>query len=163
MNRLDELFLQMISYYSGEPKQIQHFTKVHNFARLIGRQENLDERTQEILEAAAYVHDIGIKPALEKYGSSVGKFQEKEGPEPAGKLLAGLGFDPELIERVCYLVAHHHTYNNMDGLDYQILVEADFLVNLYEKDMTLESIGAACENVFRTKAGTGLCKTMFGL
>ena len=34
--QLDELFLQMIAFFSGDPKRIQHFMKVHSFARIIG-------------------------------------------------------------------------------------------------------------------------------
>ena len=39
-----------------------------------------------------------------------------------------------MIRRVEYLVGHHHTYKDIDGLDYQILVEADFLVNILKMD-----------------------------
>ena len=38
---LEKLFLEMISYYSGDPKRIQHFTKVHSYAKLIGEREQL--------------------------------------------------------------------------------------------------------------------------
>ena len=41
--QLDELFLQMIAFFSGDPKRIQHFMKVHSFARIIGTKEGLDE------------------------------------------------------------------------------------------------------------------------
>ena len=37
--QLDELFLQMIAFFSGDPKRIQHFMKVHSFARIIGTKE----------------------------------------------------------------------------------------------------------------------------
>ena len=85
MDILDDLLMKMISYNSGDPKRIQHLIKVHSFARLIGLSENLESDTQFILEAAAIVHDIGIKPAEEKYGYCNGKLQEQEGPEPAEK------------------------------------------------------------------------------
>ncbi len=39
----------------------------------------------------------------------------------------------DVSERVQYLIAHHHTYGNIDEMDYQILVEADFLVNIMEE------------------------------
>ena len=129
---LEKLFLEMISYYSGDPKRIQHFTKVHSYAKLIGEREQLSPEELYILEAAAYTHDIGIKPAEEKYGSSAGKLQEQEGPAVARGMLMRLGFAENVIERVCYLIGHHHTYTGIEGRDYQILVEADFLVNLYE-------------------------------
>ena len=43
----------MIELYSGDAKRIQHFCKVHSYAKLIGESENLDSRSLFILEAAA--------------------------------------------------------------------------------------------------------------
>lgn len=87
MNRIDRLYMEMIRYYQGDPKHIQHFVKVHSFSRLIGQGEGLDEDTMYILEAAALVHDIGIKVGMEKYGRSDGKTQEAEGPAAARRCL----------------------------------------------------------------------------
>lgn len=157
----NELILEMIKYYQKDPKRIQHFLKVYEFAKLIGEEEKLDEYTQFVLETAAVVHDIGIKPAEEKYGSCTGSLQEKEGPAVAKNLLARLGYQPQIIERVCYLVGHHHTYQNIDGLDYRILVEADFLVNMYEDHLPEKNIRHALEQIFKTKTGRTLCQTMF--
>ena len=78
--QLDDLFMDMIAYYDGDPKRIQHFTKVHSYARLIGIGEELDDASLFILEAAASTHDIGIRVAEEKYGRCDGKLQEQEGP-----------------------------------------------------------------------------------
>lgn len=163
MTVLDNICTRMIEYNSGDPGAIQHFIKVHSFAALIGRMEGLDERTLFTLEAAAYVHDIGIKPAMEKYGSAAGPYQEELGEAPARELLTACGVDADTAERVAYLVAHHHTYTNMDGADYQILVEADFLVNLFEGGNSPDSILSVYENIFRTASGRELCKAMFGL
>ena len=33
------------------------------------------------------------------------------------------------IARVAYLVGHHHTLRGIDGIDYQILIEADYIAN----------------------------------
>ena len=162
MTQIDRLTMEMIAFDRGDPQRIQHFMKVHSFARLIGEMEGLDERLLFTLEAAALVHDIGIHPALEKYGRCDGKLQEQEGPQPARRMLAALGFDSEVTERVAYLVGHHHTYQNMDGLDYRILLEADFLVNLYEDALPPEAVSAALASIFRTKTGTQICRTMFG-
>mgnify|MGYP003231205908 CR=1 FL=1 len=144
--QLDELFLQMIAFFSGDPKRIQHFMKVHSFARIIGTKEGLDETSLFILEAAAYTHDIGIRPAEEKYGRCDGKL---------------LGFAENVIERVCYLIGHHHTYDNIEGLDYQILVEADFLVNLYEDDVNRHGIEQAYQQIFRTQTGKEIFNQMY--
>lgn len=160
--QLDDLFMDMIAYYDGDPKRIQHFTKVHSYARLIGIGEELDDASLFILEAAAYTHDIGIRVAEEKYGRCDGKLQEQEGPIIAQKMLSQLGFENYRVERICFLIGHHHTYDNIDGLDYQILVEADFLVNLYEDDAGNRAIDKAYKRIFKTETGKKIFRLMFG-
>ena len=160
--QLDELFLQMIAFFSGDPKRIQHFMKVHDYAVTIGTLEGIGENLMSILESAAILHDIGIHISEEKYGSSNGKYQEKEGPDEARKLLSSLGgYSNQQIERICYLIAHHHTYNNIDEIDYQILVEADFLVNIMEDGLSKEAALKAYESIFKTTCGKMICREMF--
>ena len=65
------------------------------------------------------------------------------------------------MERVCWLIAHHHTYTNIQGLDYQILLEADFLVNAYEDEMSIDAIRSVREKIFRTNFGTQLIETLY--
>ncbi len=163
MKVINRLIEEMISYYSGDPKRIQHFIKVHAFAKLIGETENLTEKELFTLETAAVVHDIGIKISEQKYGSCTGSQQETEGPPVAEKMLEKLGFESEIVKRVCWLVGHHHTYSGIDSMDYQILVEADFLVNLYEDGCSEKSLISAYEKIFRTETGKRLCRTMFGI
>lgn len=152
----------MTAYDHGDPERIQHFIKVHDFAATIGVLKGLDEEEQFILETAAIVHDIGIRNSVEKYHSSAGKYQEIEGPGEAEKLLCSIGgYTKEQIERVKYLVAHHHTYSGVEGMDYRILLEADFLVNHYENHDRYSDIQKAKEVIFRTEAGTRLLTTMF--
>jgi len=74
-----------------------------------------------------------------------------------------LGFDQDISDRVQYLIAHHHTYNNIDGIDYQILVEADFLVNIMEDDLPKEAALKAYHNIFKTACGKTICREMFNL
>ncbi len=163
MDKKDKLILDMINFNEGNAKRIQHFIKVYELSRLIAKMEGMDEKSREILVAAAIVHDIGIKVSLDKYGKSNGKLQEIEGPPFAEEMLRKLGYEEEVIERVSYLVAHHHTYESIDGLDYQILVEADFLVNLCEKKSSKETILEIYKDIFLTESGKELCKRMFGI
>ena len=163
MADMAQLLGAMITYYNGDPKRIQHFVKVHDFARTIGALEGLDQHTLLILEAAAAVHDIGIRPALEKYGDAAGPLQEKEGEAPARQMLTELGYDAVLVERVCYLVAHHHTYAGAAGADYRILLEADYLANAFEGGQSEDAIRAARGSFFETKTGKQLLDDMFAL
>lgn len=160
---INKLHLAMIKLYSGDIKRIQHFCKVHSYAKLIAEMEHIDVDTLFILEAAALTHDIGIHYCEEKYGDCNGKLQEKEGPAIAEKLLADLNFDAKVSERVQYLIAHHHTYDDIDGIDYQILVEADFLVNLFEDESANQGIEHAYRKIFKTDSGKKICREMFHL
>ena len=164
MTPTQTLALAMIDYNNGDPKRIQHTTKVHAYASMIGRIEGLDEETLFILESAALVHDIGIRASEQKYGHQNGKLQEQEGPAVAREMLTRIGgYSERQIERICWLVGHHHTYNVCEDLDYQILIEADFIVNLYEDNESPHAIRAVRKNIFRTGSGTKMLETMFGI
>jgi hypothetical protein len=153
----------MIAYFGSDVRRINHFLKVYGFAKAIGEAEELDQRTQEILEIAALTHDIGIKNSEVKFGSSAGPYQESEGPPEAKRLLEGLGVDPAVTGRVCWLIAHHHSYNTIIEIDHQILVEADFLVNAFEESLFPAAIRNLSEKLFRTKTGTELLRSLYSL
>lgn len=164
MNKIQELSRALIKYNYGDPQRIQHTTKVHAYASMIGLEEGLDDESQFILESAALVHDVGIRASEKKYGHQNGKMQEQEGPAVATELLTQLGgYTDKQIERICWLVAHHHTYHVCEDLDYQILIEADFLVNLYEDNESADAIKAVRKNIFRTKSGLKMFDDMFGI
>ena len=159
-----KLIQAMVEYDKGDVPRIQHFMKVHDFAVTIAQLENVDEDTLFILETAAILHDIGIHVSEQKYGNCNGKHQEKEGPAEAVKLLQQVGGYTELqIERVCFLIAHHHTYKDVEGIDWQILLEADFLVNAYEDHIAIDGIKTFEVNVFKTATGKHLLEEMFGM
>lgn len=161
---VEELILKMVEFDKGDPKRIQHFMKVYEFAHIIGVKENIDENTLFILDIASIMHDIGIHPAEVKYGSANGKLQEQEGPAYAREMLAEFQeINPEQIERVCYLIGHHHTYENVEGIDYRILLEADFLVNALEDNLNRDAIIHFRDKIFETQTGVYLLNTMFGL
>ena len=104
---INQLHLAMIGLYHGDAERIQHFCKVHSYAKLIAESEHVDEKCLFTLEAAALTHDIGIHLCEEKYGNCNGKLQEKEGPAIAKKLLADLYFEEPVSERVqdfCYRI-----------------------------------------------------------
>ena len=160
---INKIHLAMIQLYKGDAKRIQHFCKVHSYAKLIAETENVDKKCLFSIEAAALTHDIGIHFCEEKYGNCNGKLQEQEGPAIAERLLETLGVEQDISDRVQYLIAHHHTYEDMDGIDYQILVEADFLVNMYEDTLSQQAVQHAYTTIFRTETGKMICRDMFAL
>ena len=81
-------------------------------------------------------------------------------------MLENLGYDRDIIERVCYLVGHHHTYNSINGMVYQILVEADFLVNLYEDKIyegqySQSAVESVYNKIFKTETGKEYFRNLF--
>lgn len=154
----------MTRYDSGDAPRIQHFVKVHNFAATIAALEGVDAATTFILETAAILHDIGIHPSERLYGNCSGKHQEELGPAEALKLMKEVGgYTEEQIQRVCFLIAHHHTYDGVDGIDWQILLEADFLVNSFEDGLSPEAIRHFADKVFKTASGRRLLEEQWGL
>lgn len=160
----ETLIFKMAEFYRGDPKRIQHFTKVYEYAHIIGKSEGLDDETQKVLDLASIMHDIGIRPSEQKYGHCNGKLQEQEGPTYARQMLNDFPeITKEETDRICYLIGHHHTYTDVDGEDYRILLEADFLVNAYEDELDKDSITAFRNHVFRTKTGINLLNSMYDL
>ena len=152
---------KMIDFSEGNLHNINHFMKVYGYAKTIGQLENLDEKTQLTLEVAALVHDIAIPLCREKYGTARGDLQEKEGLIMAHDFLQSTGLAPEIIEIVAFLVGHQHTTEGVDGIDWQILLEADYLVNADEGNQDKEKIEARMANMYKTKSGTALLKSMY--
>lgn len=160
--KLSLLMRAMIKYDGGDVPRIQHFVKVHDFARMIGVAEDVGSEQLLILEAAAILHDVGIHAAEAKYGNSHGKHQEELGPAEAKKVLAEVGgFTEQQTERICWLIAHHHTYTNVTSQDHRILLEADFLVNSFEDNLSKEAIASFRENVFRSPSAIDMLNMMW--
>jgi uncharacterized protein len=161
MSDVAKIAEQMILDSKGNLHDINHFLKVFTYAKIIGEQEGLNETEQKTLEIAALLHDIACPLCREKYGNTNGKYQEAEGSILAAEFLKEQSLPEEMKERIVYLVAHHHTYTNVVGKDYQILLEADYLVNADESNATKENIRNTKEKIFRTKTGKELLQSIY--
>ena len=157
----EEILLKMIEYFDGDVKRINHAIKVYQFAKLISYKENMEEDEYRALELAAILHDIGIKNAERKYNSSAGKYQEIEGPAVAEELLNEFNVKKDILERIKFLIGNHHSYNKIDKIDFQILIESDFLVNIDEDNMKIENIKVIKNKYFRTNMGIKLIESMY--
>lgn len=158
---------KMVTFYERESQvvvhDVNHFMKVWGFARTIGILEGLDPVTQETLELAAVAHDIACPLCRRKYGQADGRHQELEGEGLTRQFYEEFHLPEEQLERICYIVAHHHSFSGVQGLDYQIMLEADFLVNAGESEVSLDGILNFREKVFRTETGIRLLNQMYGL
>lgn len=153
--------LKDIFDYDPDGPNIHHLMSVHAYSRMLAMMEKVDAHTLFITETAAYLHDIGVKASKEKYGNSQPQHQEAEGPLVARKLLEKYSLPKEDVERICFIIGHHHTYKAIDGIDFQILVEADYIVNLMEGYCKRDSLPAMKKNVFKTDSGKYMLEQMF--
>ena len=79
----------------------------------------------------------------------------------AAAFLKDVGLPPADIDRVCFLVGHHHTFAGVDGIDWQILLEADYLVNASESGYSKENIRHFAESLCRTASGRSLFRAIY--
>lgn len=158
---VSEAIMKMIAFYDGSQHDINHFLKVYAFAKTIGEKEKLNAASMRTLELGAVVHDIACPLCREKYGSAIGCKQEEEGIALTRSFFADTDVEPTVLERVVYLVSHHHTLTNVAGLDYQILLEADYLVNAGEQGIAIEDIRTFRDMVFRTETGKELLHSIY--
>ena len=160
-NRIAKVASAMIQKNMGDTRRIEHSLKVYAYACNLGLSEYVDAQLLEILELTALLHDIGIHIAEKKYGKCSGPDQEVEGPPVAREILEDLNFNTEIIDRVCFIISKHHTFTAVDGIDFQLLVEADFLVNSTEDKMSDHQITHFANNIFRTESGLTILKMLF--
>ena len=157
----EQVLRAAIAYNGKDVGRIHHLIKVTGFAEAIAQAETADDTQRYLITIAAILHDIGIHEAERKHGSSAGPYQEQEGPAVARAILEELGMPEDITQRVCWLIAHHHTYHPIDGLDHQILLEADFLVNAQEDELPRKAVETFCETIAATKTGADMIRAMY--
>ena len=123
----------MKNIFKDIPWWIEHTLNVLKYAEAIIVGENVEENDRELISLAAILHDIGAVEALNKYGSMEAKYQEIEGEIVAKQILESIGYSPLKTSRISFIVGHHHTQDAIDGIDFQILWEADLLENMKSK------------------------------
>ncbi len=115
----------------------------------------------------ALFHDIGIPESKRKYRSAEPRYQHTEGPPITRQILSNLGVRSDIIERVCYIVGNHHIRDAVDGQDFQIVYEADYLVNTAagleagKVDTGAASVAEMERDNFTTATGVRLLRELF--
>jgi len=157
----DRVAVKMKQYFGTDFKRIGHAGRVARYAEKIGKSEKAD---MAVVLCAAYLHDIGIKNAEEKYGSAEARHQHVEGPPVARKILEDLGAREALIQEVCDIISHHHHPKDSETLNFKVLYDADMLANM-EDCRGKEQIGAGTlaqkiDRLYLTDAGKKLAGQM---
>ncbi|MBP2655078.1 MAG: hypothetical protein H6Q73_2647 [Firmicutes bacterium] len=159
----DDYVFALKEHFGSDERRINHALKVLEAAEIIMRGEQVDGTTCDVVMITALLHDVGIKVAEQKYNSSAGPYQEIEGPPLVREIMARIGAPQEIIERVAYIVGGHHTASKNDGLDFQIIWEADLMVNIEEDglDKQPEKLPAIISKNFQTITGRQLATARY--
>jgi len=162
---LDKAIEEMRLVLKKIPHGIDHTIRVLRNAELIMNGEAASDTVRETISLAAVLHDIGAPEAKRKHGSMDGHLQEIEGPPIARSILERIGVSPATINRVCYIVGHHHTQAKIDGIDFQIIWEADYLEFLQygQKSKDPDILKQKVQENFRTASGLELAYERLGI
>ena len=154
------LLREMEAYFDGDTRRIEHARKVTAYAEQLLEEETGD---YAIVIGAAVLHDIGIHQAEKKYGSSIGRYQEIEGPPVARPILEKLGFEQGQIDEICQIIANHHSPGKINTPNFRILYDADWLVNLKDEyDIQNRSkLKNIIDRVFLTASGKSLARALY--
>lgn len=125
--RILQVRAAMEDYFGTDARRIDHALRVTAFAERLLEHE---PGNRELVLATALLHDIGIREAERKYGSSAGNLQEEEGPPVARAILTSLGYGEPFIAEVCAIIAAHHSPGEVVTDNFRVLWDADWLVNL---------------------------------
>ena len=149
------LIKELEVYFGSDKKRINHAKRVLGFAEELLRKEKGD---WHIVIPAAILHDVGIKAAEAKFGSSAGHLQEKEGPEIARKILMKFALSKKDIEEICAIIACHHSPGKINSLNFKLLYDADWLVNLKDEIKTQDkkALKPFIDKIFLTQSGKAL-------
>jgi len=155
-----KLIKELEGYFGDDTKRINHAKDVMHFAEELLKQEKGD---WHIVIPASILHDIGIKEAERKYGSSAGHYQEKEGPIVARRLLLKIGLKKEDIDEICEIIAHHHSPGKINTRNFKVLYDADWLVNLKDEVDTKDKtrLSKLINKVFLTNRGKELAEKIY--
>ena len=154
------LIAAMEAYFGEDRKRITHAHRVTRHAEELLKREKGD---YPVVVGAAVLHDIGIHQAERKHGSTGGKYQEIEGPPIARGILTGLGFEPNQIEEICEIIAHHHSPGKVDTSNFKILYDADWLVNLGDEYDIRDrrKLSRIIGRLFLTDSGKSLARKIY--
>jgi len=156
----DRLIAAVKTEFGSDHARIEHALAVLDHANHLLKEEGGQPR---VVIAAALLHDIGIPEAEKKHGSAGARWQELEGPPVARRILEKTGVDRVTIEHVCDIVGSHHSAGKIDTLEFRILWDADWLVNLPGTfpDRGEDELKTLIDSTFKTDAGRARAYNMF--
>ncbi len=157
----------VINYYSRYPElmreDILHTQEVVCYTRLIAKGEGVPNCEVELLEAAAWLHDIGCPRSKEIFGNSLPENQHSIGRQVATDLLASVDCLSEIEKKwIADVVGSHHQFSKAEELGFMPLFEADLIVNILSGYHPREKAQMLYDSMMVSESGRELFKTLIG-
>ncbi|WP_072530206.1 HD domain-containing protein [Bacteroides ilei] len=151
-------------YINNAPaiEQILHTQSVAAYTRLIAYGEGWDQHQTDLIEIAAWLHDIGCPNARKLYGNSLPAHQESEGKKLVEEWLKNeTGLTAEEKVWLADVVGTHHQYPSAVKLHFSPLFEADLIVNLVEGYYKMDKAQHLFDTMMITPTGKKLYAALF--
>lgn len=149
MSEQSAIISLMIQHHSGQPEKVCRAMKIYSFVHAIAAEENVSDEAREAAEKAAILCEMGESSA--------------ESASFADMLLLNLGCDRSVIQKVHGLIINIDDTENIDSIERQMLFEARFLVNAFEKRLDKETIVENLMKNFKTKCGQDYLCSIFSV
>jgi hypothetical protein len=156
----NKIIKKMMEVFDYNNININHTYRVLDYAQEIA---DIEKGDPDVVVPSAILHDIGIPACEKRYKSIEGQLQEIEGPPIAKSILESLNLNVEIIKEVCGIVGCHHSPGEIETINFKVMWDADWLVNLpdvydiKEKKKLAEIIN----KTFMTQAGLKKAKEFF--
>lgn len=147
-------------YFGNDTRIVNHTKEVMSFVEKLLEKEEGDRC---IVIPATILHDIGIKAAERKYGSSAPGYQEKEGQIAAREILLEMELKQEDVDEICQIIAHHHSPGKTNTRNFKLVYDADWLVNLRDEVDIKDKVKLRelIDKIFLTNSGKKLAYKVY--
>ncbi len=156
-----DLVVRYYSNFKSMHDDLTHTQEVVTYTRMIAVAEGLSEGEVAMLEAAAWLHDIGCPRSKVIFGDSLPVNQQRVGREVTADLLR----DEERVtesqrEWLRDVVGSHHQFKSSVELNFTPLFEADLIVNLLSGYHSMDKAAMLFDTMMRSEGGKRLFKTL---
>lgn len=156
----DRIILKMRAVFGADQKRIDHALGVLKYATDIQQAQGGDPL---VVKAAAILHDIGISQYYERKAPVDKELHEQLGAPIAQNILTELGVSKEATDHVCRIIANHHSSHNIDTIEFKIIWDADWLMNIPTEyaEASNEELHEIIAKTFETDEGRRLATKQF--
>ncbi len=156
-----EIVVRYYSQFKSMHEDLTHTQEVVTYTRMIAIEERLPDAEVAMLEAAAWLHDIGCPRSKEIFGNSLPSNQQRVGREVTYELLHA---DDRISTRqrdwLIDVVGSHHQIKSSTALRFTPLFEADLIVNILSGYYEREKADHLFDTMMTSNGGKKLFRTL---